>query len=75
MRTREEAAMKANEAVRFTCGDCQIIFDLCVDSARETEVIAGLPVIDFGQPTCWTFCGAGELTAVHDQAVRAVPGP
>jgi len=34
--------MQANEVVRFHCGDCQIIFDLCVRGERET---ARLPVL------------------------------
>jgi hypothetical protein len=35
--------MRANEVVRFHCGDCQIAFDLCVDNVRETEVTGGRP--------------------------------
>jgi hypothetical protein len=43
--------MKVNEVLRFRCGDCQIVFDLCVDHVRETEVMDGPPVLDFGEPT------------------------
>jgi hypothetical protein len=35
--------MKANEVVRFRCGDCQIVFDRCVDHMRETEATIGPP--------------------------------
>jgi hypothetical protein len=67
--------MKVNEVLRFRCGDCQIVFDLCVDHLRETEVMDGPPVIDFGEPTCCPFCGAGELTSLHDQAIQVAAGP
>jgi hypothetical protein len=67
--------MKANEVVHFHCGDCQIVFDLCVDHMRETEATGGPPVPDFGEPMCCRFCGAGELTPVYDQAIRVAPGP
>jgi hypothetical protein len=67
--------MKANEVARFHCGDCQIVFDLSVDHIRDTEAACGPPVTDFGEPTCCPFCGAGELTPLHDQAVRVAPGP
>jgi hypothetical protein len=44
--------MRANEVVRFHCGDCQIIFDLCVQGVRETEHTEGAaPVADFGEPS------------------------
>ena len=55
--------MRANEPVRFHCGDCQIIFDLCVQGVRETEDAEGAPLIeDYGEPSsCCPFCGASEL--------------
>jgi ribosomal protein S27AE len=62
--------MRANEVVRYHCGDCQVVFDLCVDHVRETEVTEGAPVVEFGVPTCCPFCGAGELTPQHDTAIR-----
>jgi hypothetical protein len=65
--------MRANEVVRFRCGDCQIVFDLCVDHERATEVVEGPPLTDFGEPTCCPFCGAGELTTLNDQAILIVP--
>ena len=67
--------MKAAEVVRFRCTDCQIVFDLRVDHEREIEFTEEPPVTDFGEPTCCPFCGAGELTPLHDQAVRVAPGP
>src|SRR5262249_36938730 len=62
--------MRANEVVRFRCGDCQIVFDLCVDREGETEVVEGAPVADFGEPVCCPSCGAGELTPAQDRAIR-----
>jgi hypothetical protein len=35
--------MTANETMRYHCGDCQVVFDLCVDHLRETEVTGGRP--------------------------------
>ena len=67
--------MRANESVRFHCGDCQIVIDLCVDHERETEVVEGPPVTDFGEPTCCPFCGAGELSPTHDRAIHVAVGP
>jgi len=65
--------MKANEAVQFHCGDCQIIFDLCVQGERETEdTQSAPPVTDFGEPSFGCpFCGADELTRVPDEPIIA----
>jgi hypothetical protein len=56
--------MTLNEPVRFHCGDCQIIFDLCVRGVRETEYAEGAPPITaFSEPSfACPFCGANELT-------------
>ena len=67
--------MKVGQVVRYLCGDCQVVFDLGVHGVRETEFADEPPVTDFGEPTCCPFCGAGELTPLHDQAVRVAPGP
>jgi hypothetical protein len=63
--------MTAKEVVRFHCGDCQIIFDLCVQGVRATEDTEGArPVIDFGEPSsCCPFCGANELTRLPDEPI------
>jgi hypothetical protein len=65
--------MRANEVVRFHCGDCQIIFDLCVQGVRETEDTEGAPpVVDFGEPSSrCPFCGANELTRMADEPIVA----
>jgi hypothetical protein len=67
--------MTLNEPVRFLCGDCQIIFDLCVVGVRETEYIEGAPpVIDFSEPsTVCPFCGANELTRLPDEPILTGP--
>jgi hypothetical protein len=63
--------MRAGEVVRFHCGDCQIIFDLCVQGVRETEDTEGAPpVSDFGEPSsCCPFCGANELARMPDEPI------
>jgi len=66
--------MKVTEVVRFHGGDCQIVFDLCVDHERKMEVTEGSPVVDFGEPTCWPFCGVGELTPQNDTPIRVATG-
>jgi hypothetical protein len=34
--------MKPDRTIRFHCGDCQAVFDLCVDPAWAAEVAADL---------------------------------
>jgi len=67
--------MILNEPARFVCGDCQIIFDLCIQGVRETEYIEGAPpVTDFSEPsTVCPFCGASELARMPDDPI--ITGP
>jgi hypothetical protein len=67
--------MRANEPVRFICGDCQIIFDLIVQGMRETEYMEGAsPIEDYGEPSpVCPFCGANELTRLPDEPI--ITGP
>ena len=63
--------MKPGETIRFACGDCQIVFDLCLAPASERameapEELAGEDL----DPTCCPFCGAhaaSELKALNDR--------
>jgi Zn finger protein HypA/HybF involved in hydrogenase expression len=57
--------MKPNETVRYECEDCRFVFDLTIDSVRETEFVEEEEALD-AEPSCCPFCGAGELRAVHD---------
>jgi hypothetical protein len=65
--------MKPNQTVRFRCGDCLIVFDLCVDPAWTAEAAAevGANSIDPGDPMICPYCGGGELKAVRDRSVIA----
>jgi hypothetical protein len=65
--------MKPNETVRYECEDCCFVFDLTLDSVRETEVVEEEEALD-AEPSCCPFCGAGELRAVHDSPTQ-VPAP
>jgi hypothetical protein len=61
--------MRPNEPVRFECGECQIVFDLCVDPTRAREIAAdlGVDAIEAGPPICCPFCGDSDLKALHDR--------
>ena len=63
--------MQANEVVRFHCGDCQIIFDLCVRGERETEYMEGAaPIDDYGEPSpVCPFREASELARLPDDPI------
>jgi hypothetical protein len=71
--------MKPGETIRYACGDCQAVFDLCVapesewDEGIPPEVDeADLPELDM-TPTICPFCGSGELTMRQDRAVQSGP--
>ena len=61
--------MRAGETIRFECEDCRFIFDLTIDSVRETEYIEEPEALD-AEPSCCPFCGAGELRVVHDSPAQ-----
>jgi hypothetical protein len=69
--------MTLNEPVRFVCGDCQIIFDLCIQGVRETEYTEGAPPItEFSEPSfACPFCGANELTRCLTKRSGSRPAP
>ena len=51
--------MKPGETIRIACGDCKIVFDLCVaptsEWAEDFESATG--TISDIEPTCCPFCG------------------
>ena len=59
---RPETNRKENEASRYACGNCQILFDLFLAPTSEWAVFQEEdgPEIDT-EPTICPFCGAGEL--------------
>ena len=67
--------MRANEPVRFHCGDCQIIFDLCIQGERDIEYTEGAtPIDDYGEPSpVCPFCGANELARMPDDPIFTGP--
>jgi hypothetical protein len=68
--------MKPGETIRFSCGDCQIIFDLNIsppsDWAEQLD-LDDLDYLDDIEPACCPFCGAAELKKLHDRAALAGP--
>jgi hypothetical protein len=58
--------MKPGETIRIACGECKIVFDLCVaptsEWAEDFESATG--TINDIEPTCCPFCGA----AVNSEA-------
>jgi hypothetical protein len=62
--------MMARETIRFACGDCQVVFDLCLAPFSESADGDLAGITDSEDPTICPFCGAGELKPVH--AVPAI---
>jgi hypothetical protein len=63
-----EAAMKLAETIRFSCLDCQIVFDLNISPASEWPEQLGLDDQNDIEPACCPFCGAAQLKRLHDRA-------
>ena len=61
--------MNPGETVRFACGDCQIVFDLCVAPPSEwaEEFEEGTEPEEIGKPILCPFCGDAELNPTHDR--------
>jgi hypothetical protein len=65
--------MKPSEIIRFACGDCQIVFDLCVAPLSEWGEQPEIDNFSDIEPTCCPFCGVGELKKLHDRATARQP--
>jgi hypothetical protein len=64
------------QPVRFRCGECDIVFDLVVDTewAQELAEATGHAPDDIepvGDPIMCPFCGASDVRATHDRPVTA----
>jgi hypothetical protein len=63
--------------IRFACGDCQVVFDMCVaptsEWAEEIDEADFEGGIDVGEPSVCPFCGAAELKPTHDRATQYTP--
>jgi hypothetical protein len=68
-----EATMKSGETIRFSCGDCHIVFDLNVSPPADWVEQLELDDLDEIEPICCPFCGANELKKLHDRAVLGRP--
>jgi hypothetical protein len=70
--------MKPGETIRIACGECNIVFDLCVAPPSEwgEDFDSSTDTVNDIEPTCCPFCGAaaGELKDLHDRATRAGQG-
>ena len=62
--------MKPGETIRIACGECKIVFDLCVARMSEwaEDFESATDTINDIEPTCCPFCVAGELRSLHDRA-------
>jgi len=61
--------MNLGETLRFACGDCQVVFDLCLAPASERAEQPEEGVEEDIDPTCCPFCGSSEIEPTHDRAI------
>lgn len=60
--------MKPGQSVRFACGDCQAVFDLCIAPESEwAELPNDQGPLDIAVTAC-PFCGESNIT-VHGQRI------
>jgi Zn finger protein HypA/HybF involved in hydrogenase expression len=71
---KASSTMIPKQPVRFSCGDCQVVFDLCVAPESEwaewidqSESEANL---DIGEVVLCPLCGSKEIKATHDRATE-----
>jgi ribosomal protein S27AE len=57
--------MKSLETIRFACGDCHVVFDLCLAPFSECADGDLADIDDSEDPTVCPFCGAGEIKPTH----------
>ena len=65
--------MMPGESIRYACGHCHIVFDICMGAEDEGSEILTLDekaVPMDVEPTVCPFCGAGELRAKHEAAIH-----
>jgi hypothetical protein len=67
--------MKPGESIRFACGECQIVFDLCVAPASEWAEMQDEDdfegPLEVGLPARCPFCESAELRVTHDRPLTA----
>ena len=71
--------MKPGESIRFACGDCQVVFDICVAPTSEWAEALDLEADADNEfePTCCPFCHARLHASFCRNSARgdAVGGP
>jgi hypothetical protein len=73
---RKGFPMTPGQTLRFACGDCQVVFDICVapvsEWAEEIDPDDFDGRIDIGEPASCPFCGSSEIKVTHDRAVQVL---
>ena len=71
----ERKPMMPGETVRFTCGECNLVLDLCLAPQSEWPEIPKAGMEEEICATCCPFCGSSELRRYPPPAVGAGAGP
>jgi hypothetical protein len=54
-------SMMPGETVRFSCGECNLVFDVCLAPQSEWPEIPGPGMEEEIYATCCPICGSSEL--------------
>jgi hypothetical protein len=62
------AFMIPRETIRYACGECHLVFDLCLAPVEEWVETPDYDLGDIAPSNC-PFCCSSELSMLHDRAV------